>query len=329
VLQLARNDLFWGEKPDFAAVSIRPMAGDAARVAALLSGDVDLIDRVSQTDLPRLRANRAFAVTTSPSSRVIYIALDQAGDTTPFVTGKDGRTLPKNPLRDPRVRRALSIAINRPAIVDRVLQGGGQATGQLAVPGQLGFDPALKPPAFDLAAAKALLAEAGYPDGFRITLHAPNNRYVEDAKTAQAVAQFWSRLGLDARVEVMPANVFFTRSGKREFSAFLIGFGHSSGDAWLGLSQVLQSFDGAGTGGLNRGRYSDPAFDRVMDQARGVFDTARREALLQQAQRIAFEQDAAVLPLHIPDNVWAHRADLVYEGGVEEGTYAQRTHLKA
>jgi peptide/nickel transport system substrate-binding protein len=327
-LQLARNDAFWGERPDFANVTIRPMSGDAARVAALLSGDVDLIDRVSQSDLPRLRANPAFAVTTSPSSRVIYIALDQAGETTPFVTGKDGKPLPKNPLRDARVRRALSMAINRTAIVDRVLQGGGQATGQLAVPGQLGYDPTLKPPAFDLAAAKALLAEAGYPDGFRITLHSPNNRYVEDAKTAQAVAQFWSRIGLDARVEVMPANVFFTRSGKREFSAFLIGFGHSTGDAWLGLSQVLQSYDGNGTGGLNRGRYSDPAFDRVMEEARGVFDKGRREALLRQAQRIAFEQDAGILPLHVPDNVWAHRADISYEGGIDEGTLAQRAHLK-
>ena len=327
-LQLARNDTYWGDRPDFAHVTIRAMAGDAARVAALLSGDVDLIDRVSQSDVPRLRANPAFTVTTSPSSRVIYIALDQAGDTTPFITGKDGKPLPKNPLRDPRVRRAISVSINRTAIVERVLQGGGQATGQLAVPGQVGYDPALKPPPFDIAAAKALLAEAGYPDGFRITLHSPNNRYVEDAKTAQAVAQFWSRIGLDARVEVMPANVFFTRAGKRELSAFLIGFGHSTGDAWLGLSQVLQTYNGAGTGGLNRGRYSDPEFDRVMEEARGVFDTARRDTLLRQAQRIAFEQDTAILPLHVPDNVWAHRSDIRYEGGIEEGTLAQRTHLK-
>ncbi len=328
-LQLARNDLFWGEKPDFAQVSIRPMANDAARVAALLSGDVDLIDRVSQSDLPRLRANPAFAVTTSPSNRVIYIALDQGGDTTPFVTARDGKRLAKNPLREARVRQALSHAINRATIVDRVLQGGGRASGQLAVPGQLGHDPALPPAAYDPAAAKALLAEAGYPDGFRITLHSPNNRYVEDAKTAQAVAQFWSRIGLDARVEVMPANVFFTRSGKREFSAFLIGFGHSTGDAWLGLSQVLQSYNGEGTGGLNRGRYSNPAFDRIMEEARAVAEPGKRASLLQQAQRIALQQDAAILPLHVPDNVWAHRAAIAYDGGIDEGTLAQRAHRRA
>jgi peptide/nickel transport system substrate-binding protein len=327
-LQLERNDAWWGRRPDFARVSIRAMSNDAARLAALLSGDVDLIDRVAQSDLPRLRANPAFAVTTSPSSRVIYIGLDQSGDTTPFVSGKDGKPLGKNPLRDRRVRQALTVAINRDAIVDHVLQGGGRATGQLAVEGQLGYDPALKPPAFDPAAAKRLLADAGYQEGFRITLHSPNNRYVEDAKTAQAVAQFWTRIGVDTRVEVMPSNVFFTRAGKREFSAFLIGFGHSTGDAWLGLSQVLQTYTEAGQGGLNRGRYSSPEFDRVMDEARGIVDPARREALLRKAQDIAFRQDAAIVPLHVPDNVWAHRAGITYEGGIDEGTFAQRTHIK-
>lgn len=325
-LRLSRNDAYWGPKPAFAQVVVRTLSNDAARLSALLSGDVDLIERVSQADLPRLRADPAFAVTTSPSSRVIYIALDQAGDTTPFVSDKGGKLLARNPLRDARVRRALSAAINRAGIVERVLQGGGRPTGQLAVEGQAGYDPALPPPAFDPAAARGLLAAAGYPDGFRVTLHSPNNRYVEDAKTVQAIAQFWSRVGVEARVEVMPANVFFTRAGKREFSAFLIGFGHSTGDAWPGLSQVLQTFDGQGTGGLNRGRYSSAAFDTLMAEARTVTDPARRGSLLQQAQRVALQEDAAILPLHVPDNIWAHRATLAYEGGLDEGTLAHHAH---
>jgi len=265
-------------------------------------------------------------ISSSPSSRIIYLALDQGNEVTPFVTARDGKPLTVNPLRDARVRQALSLGINRDAIVERVLQRSGHPTGQLAVKGQVGFDEALAAPAFDHAQAKRLLAEAGYPDGFRITLHSPNNRYVEDDKTAQAVAQFWTRLGLDARVEVMPSNVFFTRAGKREFSAFLIGFGHTTGDSWLGLSQVLHSFDGKGYGGLNRGRYSNPAFDTIIDQARTVPDADARGALLRQAQEIAFHQDAAILPLHVPDNVWAHRANLRYEGGVDEGTLAQHLH---
>jgi peptide/nickel transport system substrate-binding protein len=266
-------------------------------------------------------------VTASTSSRLIYVGLDQANAVSPFVTAKDGRPLAANPLQDRRVRQALSLAVNRAAIVERVLSGAARASGQLAVQGQVGFDDALATPAYDPAAARRLLAEAGYADGFRITLHSPNNRYVEDDKTAQAVAQFWARIGLDARVEVMPSNVFFTRAGRREFSAFLIGFGHSTGDAWLGLSQVVHSFDATrGLGGLNRGRYANARFDALLEEARPVFDAPRRDALLRAAQRLAFGEDAGILPLHVPDNVWAHRATFTYAGGVEESTLAH--HLR-
>ncbi|MFT8243022.1 ABC transporter substrate-binding protein [Roseomonas sp. BN140053] len=326
-LRLTRNDSYWGPKPAFERATIRPVANDAARMAALLAGDADLIDAVPPGEVARLRARPEVGVTTSPSSRVIYIALDQDNDVSPFVTARDGRPLAQNPLKDARVRRALSLGINRAAIVERVISGASRATAQLAVQGQVGFDPALPAPEFDVAAARRLLSDAGYPEGFRITLHSPNNRYIEDDKTSQAVAQFWTRIGLDARVEVMPSNVFFTRAGKREFSAFLIGFGHTTGDSWLGLSQVLRTYDQArGLGGLNRGRYSSPDFDRVIDEARGVVDPSRRDAMLRQAQEIAFRRDVGILPLHVPDNVWAHRANLIYGGGLDENTLTQ--HLR-
>lgn len=323
-LRLARNDAYWGGAPAFARATIRPVANDAARLAALLANDADLVDAVPPGEVARLRGRPEVTLTTSRSTRVIYIAMDQANDVSPFVTARDGRPLDRNPLKDARVRAALSLSVNRAAIVERVLQNAAHATGQIAVEGQLGYDPSLRPPGFDLAAARRLLAEAGYPEGFRITLHSPNNRYVEDDKTAQAVAQFWSRLGLDARVEVMPSNVFFTRAGRREFSAFLIGFGHTTGDAWLGMSQVLHSYDPQhGLGGLNRARYANPAVDALIDEARNVMQDAPREALLRQAQEIAFRQDTAILPLHVPDNVWAHRATFTYAGGLEESTLAQ------
>jgi peptide/nickel transport system substrate-binding protein len=329
-LRLARNDAYWAGAPAFARATLRPVANDGARAAALLAGDVDLIDAVPPGEIARLRGTRDVAVTSATSSRLIYLALDQANEVSPFVAARDGRPLDRNPLKDPRVRRALSIAINRGAVVDRVLQGSARAAGGIAVEGQIGFDPDLAPPAPDPAAARRLLAEAGYPDGFRITLHSPNNRYVEDDKTAQAVAQFWSRIGLDARVEVMPAAVFFTRAGRREFSAFLIGFGHTTNDAWLGMSQVLHSFDAArGLGGLNRARYSNPAFDALMEEARGAMDTAVRDALLRRAQALAIRDDAAILPLHVPDNVWAHRAAMTYAGGIEENTLAHNLRPRA
>jgi peptide/nickel transport system substrate-binding protein len=324
---LERNNDYWGEKPAFARASLRPLANDAARLAALLAGDLDLIDAVPPGEIARLRGNKALGVSSASSSRMIYLALDQSGDTTPFVTGKDGKPLPQNPLRDARVRRALSAGINRSAIVDRVLSGASRPSGQLAVEGQVGFAPELAAPAFDAEAAKRLLAEAGYPEGFRVTLHSPNNRYIEDDKTSQAVAQFWTRIGIETRVEVMPSNVFFTRAGKREFSIFLIGFGHTTGDSWLGLSQVLHSYDQArGLGGLNRGRYANPRFDALIDAARTATEMGQRDAVLRQAQEVAFREDAGIIPLHVPDNTWAHRAGLSYEAGLDENTLTQ--HLR-
>jgi len=321
-LRLQRNDAWWGTKPAFPRATLRPIANDAARLTALLAGDVDLIDAVPPNEIPRLTARTDTRIAQSPSSRFIYIALDQANDVSPFVTAKDGSPLTKNPLRDPRVRKALTFAINRDLIVARILNGAATPAGQLVQKGFLGYDPEITPPAFDPERAKRLLTDAGYPDGFRITLHSPNNRYVEDDKTAQAVGQMWARIGIDARVEVMPSNVFFTRSGKREFSAFLIGFGSTSGDAYPGLSQVLMTYNATrGIGGLNRARYSNMAFDALMEQARTETGELRAD-LLRKAQGVAFTDDAAILPLHFPNNTWATRAGFAYQPAMEEATLA-------
>ncbi|MBE9604133.1 ABC transporter substrate-binding protein [Acetobacteraceae bacterium H6797] len=321
-IRLERHDAYWGPKPAFPRATIRPIANDAARLTALLAGDVDLIDGVPPNEIPRLAGRSDTRLAQSPSSRLIYIALDQANDVSPFVTAKDGSPLPKNPLRDPRIRKALSFAINRDLIVARILNGAATPAGQLVPRGFLGYDPEILPPPFAPDRAKRLLTEAGFPDGFRITLHSPNNRYVEDDKTAQAIGQMWARIGIDARVEVMPSNVFFTRAGKREFSAFLIGFGNSSGDAYPGLSQVLMTFNAQrGLGGLNRARYANMAFDALMEQARTETGDLRAD-LLRKAQGVAFTDDAAILPLHFPNNTWATRAGFAYQPAVEEATLA-------
>ncbi len=326
-LVLQRNDAYWGTKADFARAIIRPISNDAARLAALLAGDVDLIASVPPAELPRLRARQDVRIAAHGSARLMYLGLDQANDVSPFVTARDGSPLPANPLKDVRVRQALSLAINRAAIVDRIIHGGALASGQIVPEGFVGYDKTLPVPAFDADRAKKLLAEAGFPNGFRITLHSPNNRYVEDDKTAQAIVQMWSRIGLDARVEVMPSNVFFTRAGRREFSAFLIGFGSSAADAYPALTQVVATYDRErGIGGLNRGRYSNPAFDAALEAARPLTDPAARGEALAAAQRIALVQDTGIVPLHFPMNIWATRAAFTYDGGIEEGTYAHNLH---
>jgi peptide/nickel transport system substrate-binding protein len=322
-LVLARNQHWWGPAQPFERVIVRPIGSDAARVAALLAGDVQLIDAVPPGEIARLRASPAVAIWGAGSSRMIYLGLEQEAEQVASITDAAGAPLPRNPLKDVRVRRAISLAINRAAIVERLLLGAGEPAGQMVPRGMVGFDPGIAPPPFDPDQARRLLAEAGYPQGFRITLTSPNDRYVEDSRTAQTVAQFLARVGIVTRVDVLPSNVFFTRAARREFPFFLIGFGTTTGDAYPGLSQVLATYDrDRGLGALNRMRFSDPRFDAALVAAQAQTDPAAREALLQRATRIAFVDDVALVPLHFLNNVWATRRGFRYAARADEDTLA-------
>ncbi len=318
VLDAARPDLSYGR------AIIRPIGNDAARLAGLLSGDLDLIDSVPPDDMEKLRTNTSVTLWQAPSARMIYIGLDQEHAVSSQIQGNDGKPLTVNPLQDMRVRRAMNMAVNRPLIVDRILHGAGRPTGQLVPEGFVGHDPTIAPPGFDLQGARKLLAEAGYPAGFKITLTSPNNRYVQDDKTAQAVAQMWTRAGIATSLDVLPANAFFSRAAKREFSAFLIGFGSTAGDSYTGMSQVLHSYDDTrGLGALNRFRFADKAVDAALERSQSTRDPEGRAAALREAARIAFVQDNAMIPLHFPDNVWATRAGLTYRPMMQEGAMAE------
>jgi peptide/nickel transport system substrate-binding protein len=321
-IALARNENYWGPKPAIERPVFRVLPSDPARVAALLAGDVSLIESVPPADLAQLRKNPAVAVWSAPSTRLIYLHMDTARGETPFATDKAGKVLAKNPLLDRRVRLALSRAINREAIVERILEGSASVAGQMVPQGLVGWNPKLVPEPYDLDGSKKLLAEAGYPDGFRLTLHGPNNRYVGDEKVALAIAQMWARAGIETRVETMPSNVFFTRATKQEFSIFLIGFGSATGDSANGMRNVLASYDAAGgTGANNRGRYSNAEFDRLLAAADRSLDAAARETLLQDAAAIAFI-DVAIIPIEFQANDWATRKGFRYHARMDESTTA-------
>jgi peptide/nickel transport system substrate-binding protein len=323
-LVLGRNDSYWGPKPAIDKVTFRVLPNDTARVAALLAGDVDLIEAVPPADLENLSKNPRTSVASAISSRVIYLGLDQGRDVSPFVADKAGAPLAKNPLKDRRVRLAFSKAINRQAIVERLLSGSAKAAGQMVPEGLVGYTAELPPEAYDPDGAKRLLAEAGYPQGFRITLHSPSRRYVADEKVAQTVAQLLARIGIDCKVEVMPSNIFFTKAGALEFSFFLIGFGSGNNEATTALVSVLHTYDKErGLGANNRGRYSNPAFDKAIELAQATSDDAAREKLLQQAAIIGF-RDVGIVPIHFQANLWAVRKGWTYEASKDEATLAMR-----
>jgi len=308
----------------------KPIKSDPARVAALLAGDVDMIDVVPTADIPRLKENPNVVLSQGVSNRVIYLHMDQFRDESPFITGTGG----KNPLMDQRVRKAISKAINRPAIVERVMEGVALPAGQLLPEGFFGVSPALKPEKYDPEGAKKLLADAGYSNGFGLTLHGPNDRYINDAKICQAIGQMLARVGIDAKVETMSKSVFFSKASRGgpnkspAFSFILVGWGSGTGEASSPLKSLLHTYDKEkGLGASNRGRYSNTEMDKLVQQALATVDDAKREKLLQQATQIAIE-DLGIIPLHYQVNVWATRKGLAYTPRTDEYTLATSVVVK-
>jgi peptide/nickel transport system substrate-binding protein len=318
---------YWGGKPEFDTVTVKFLANPAARSAALLSGSVDVIEQIPPSDIGIFQNRADVTLYDAVSTRVVYVAMDQGRDESPFITDKDGKPMTVNPLKDRRVRLALSKMINRQAIVERVLSGAGEPTGQIVPDGMGGYDPALLPVAFDPAGAKRLLAEAGYPDGFGLTLHGSNNRFPNDSQLAQALGQMFSRGGIRVNgVEVVPYNVYATAATQRKYSLFIFSYGSVASSSLNGLTGVLATYDAAqGTGSLNRARYSNAAFDEVLRRASAEFDEPKRRALLAEATKIAMD-DAAILPLYWQKLYWAARKGFVVDADRGEGTSVHFIH---
>ena len=321
-VELARFDNYWGPKSPWDRTVLRIITSDPTRVASLLAGEVRAIENVPTADLAKMTKNPDIAVYRVVSHRVMYLHMDTSRDKTPFATDKAGKPLERNPLKDVRVRRAMSKAINRQALVERVMEGAARATGQVMPEGMFGYTPALKPEPFDPNGARKLLAEAGYPDGFSLTLHGPNDRYVNDDQVAQAIAQMLTRVGIITRVETMPSSVYFSRANKLDFSFILVGWGSDTAEASSPLKALLATFSAQkGMGQANRGRYSNAKMDALLDQALATVDDTKRERLLQQATEVAMS-DVGIIPLYHQESIWATRRGIVYTPRADERTYA-------
>jgi peptide/nickel transport system substrate-binding protein len=321
-LVIEKNPDYWGDKATFDKVVMKPIKSGPARVAALLAGDVEFIDLVPTADIAGLETDANVVLSSGVSNRVIYLHLDHDRDASPFVTGTDG----KNPLKDLRVRKAISKAINRPAIVEKVMENVAIPAGQLLPEGFFGVSGNLPPETYDPAAAKQLLADAGWGGGFGLTIHGPNDRYINDAKIAQAIGQMLTRVGIDTKVETMPKSVYFRRASRGgpdktpEFSFILVGWGSGTGEASSPLKSLLHTYDKSrGFGSSNRGRYSNPEVDKLVEDALATVDDAAREKMLQKATELAIG-DLGIIPLHYQVNTWATRPGLAYIPRTDEST---------
>ncbi len=312
---MERNDQYWAPKPHWATVTYRMITNDAARTAALLSGDVDIIDQISTSDLERLRRDNRFHVAEATSLRVMYITLDGTREPpVPLLIASGDR----NPLADLRVRRALAMAIDRSQLVERVMEGAALATTQFMPPNTFGYIPDRPVPAADLAGARRLLAEAGYPQGFQITLIGSNDRYMNDARVVQAIGQMWTRIGERTTVEAQPYATFIGRATRREAPAALLTWGNSTGETSVMLNSVLRTPDrDRGHGAANRLLYSNPTMDALVAAAEIEMDAGKREDLLRRATAAVLD-DGMLVPLYLQNALWAMRSGITYEARMDE-----------
>ena len=323
-LKLQAWDGYWGEQPEFDDVTVRYISNPAARVAALMSGSVDLIDNVPTSDAGQIEAGGKYRVQMEQSGRVIYLALSMRDDTAPGVTDLAGKPLDVNPFRDADVRKAVSLMIDRQLIVDRLLQGAGVPAAQIAPEGLGGYAADLLPQPPDYEAAHELLAKAGYPDGFGMTIVSSNDRFPGDADLAQALGQMITRGGLKVNgVQVFPYNVYSKAATGGEYGAYVFSLGASTPSSAPLLASLLQTHDTeTGTGAFNRMRFSDAEFDAALDAALAEFDPDKRNEMLAEATRIAFEK-TPIVPLYWQKIAWAMKDGLTIEAGLSENTLPQ------
>ncbi len=317
-----RNDQYWGPKAEWDKVDYRFIANASSRTAALLAGDVDVIDKVAPTDIQRLRSSPKVSVYAYQGLRALLIQPSFREGPNEFIRDNAGKTLPENPLRDVRVRKALSLAINREAIVSRIMQGTVTEANQWMPSNTFGYNPQVKNIPYDPKQAKALLAEAGFPEGFQLTVHVPGDRYPQAPETMQAVAQFWSRIGVKVSLEVQPWAVYAGRANKNELAISVIAWGNGSGEAAYALTNILTTVDSAkGQGASNWGHYSNPKVDQALVQATSEFDEGKRRAILEASVK-EVSDDVGIIPLFHYQNIWAARKGLKVEPLVSDRTAA-------
>ncbi|MBX3538793.1 MAG: ABC transporter substrate-binding protein [Chelatococcus sp.] len=318
---MTANENYWGDKPAWDTVEIRFLPNDSSRLSALLSGEVDAIENIPTPDLEAVKNNKNLVVGEKMSHRLIFLFLDSGRDETPGVSAADGSPLKANPFKDVRVRKAVNLAIDREAIASRLMQGLAFPTNNIVTETMQGYVPGIKP-SYDPEQAKKLLAEAGYDKGFRLVLASPNNRLINDAKVAQALAQMLTRVGIRTSVDAVPFAVINTRGNKGEFSSVMMGWGAQTAEASSPIRAMIACTNKEkGWGPVNWGNYCNPNLDAVTAKALNTMDDAARSKLLQDATQIVHD-DVAIVPLYFQANTWAAKPGITITPRMDERTSA-------
>jgi peptide/nickel transport system substrate-binding protein len=323
---LERNPDWWGTpEHNIDRAEFNVIANAQTRVAALLSGEMDMIYSVPPQDMDRIGKTPGVRLIQGPELRTIYLPMDQLRDELLFSSIKG-----RNPFKDVRVRRAFALAIDEDAIAKRVLRGMAHPTWLMYGPGVNGYDPALdKRPPVDIAKAKALLAEAGYPDGFQLRMECPNDRYVMDEQICTAIASMLARIGIKLDVYARTKVKFFADVGypNYQLSFSLQGWTPGTYDAHNVFYTLLSSRAPDGRGQGNFGGYSNPKVDALTEQIAHELDKEKRQELIDEAARIV-QEDVATIPLHQQVIVWAARDNVDVVQPADDAFYLRWVKMK-
>jgi len=282
-----------------------PIKSDPTRVAALLSGDVDMLTDIPAQDVARLRSDGKLKLMEGAEVRTIFLAPDVGSPELKYSSVKG-----KNPFADRRVRQAMSISIDREAIRRTTMRGLAVPAGIMVAPGVNGYTTELDVPAkVDLDAAKKLLADAGYPDGFEVRLNCPNNRYVNDEEICQAIVSMWARIGIKAQLATENFATYSQKFQNYDTSLFLLGWGVATYDAQYMVQSLVRTRTSGPDGSFNYSRISDATIDRLSDAMKTETDVTKRNAMIREAL-IRIRDEALLIPLHHQIRPWAMKPNV-------------------
>ena len=303
---LTRNFNYWDKiEGNVDEVVFTPIGSDATRVAALLSGEIDVMEPVPLQDIERIKSTSGYAVLQGPELRTIFLGMDQKRDELLFSSVKG-----KNPFKDKRVRQAFYQAIDIETIKTRVMRGAATPTALMIGPGVSGFQADMnKRLPYDTEAAKKLLAEAGYGSGFEVTLNCPNDRYVNDAAICQAVSANLARIGIKVNLATETKATYFPKILRRDTSFYMLGWTPSTADAHDALINLMATPTDKGQGQFNLGSYSNPKLDELTAKIQTETDPAKRVAMIREAYKIQ-QDDVGHLPLHQQALAWAYNKNV-------------------
>ena len=294
-----RNGSYWGKiEGNVTEVVFTPIGNDATRVAALLSGEVDVMEPVPVQDIDRVNSSANTRAVTGPELRTIFLGMDQKRDELLYSNVKG-----KNPFKDKRVRQAFYQAIDIKGIKKTVMRGASNPSAQLVGPGINGFQPEMKRLPYDVEAAKKLMAEAGYPNGFEVSMNCPNDRYVNDGRICQTVAANLSRINVKINLQAETKRTYFPKVLRRDTSFYMLGWTPATYDAHNAMNAIMRCVDDKGAGQFNLGAYCNPKVDELTLKVQAETDKDKRNAYIKEAFDL-HAADVGHIPLHQQALAW-------------------------